>query len=135
MTLTRFSFTNRVRPVLEVGIGSSVFDAGSALWDVSLWDVGTWNGDEPLWTDVSCDVVEVLTESGRGRVMDAFPVGTATVTVYNQTGWADPSTDAETDPVLFDEDPPSSGLYAELGESSEFVQDPVGSGLYARVGA
>lgn len=93
MTLTRFEFTDRVRPVMEVGIGSTVIDEGTGIWDVSLWDAvgSTWNGDDPLWRDVSCDVIDAHIELGRGRVTDAFPVGTADVTVDNVSGWADPS--------------------------------------------
>lgn len=95
MTLTRFEFTNRVRPVMEVGIGSTVIDEGAGIWDVSLWDAptSTWNGDEPLWRDVSCDGIDAHIELGRGRVTDPFPVGTADITVDNHSGWADPSID------------------------------------------
>lgn len=95
MTLTRFEFTRRVRPIMEVGIGSSDIDDAAALWDVALWDApdSKWNGDEPLWRDVSCDVIGAHIEQGRGRISDPFPVGTADVIVDNHNGWADPSTD------------------------------------------
>lgn len=101
MSLTRFEFTRRARPILEVGIGSTVLDDGAGLWDVSLWDApgSTWNGDEPLWRDVACDVIDAHIELGRGRITDAFPVGTAEVTVDNGSGWADPSIDFEVDSV------------------------------------
>lgn len=91
---TRFEFTNRARPIMEVGLGSSVIDISAALWDVALWDAptSTWNGDEPLWRDFSCDVIDTHIELGRGRITDSFPVGVATVTVDNHSGWADPST-------------------------------------------
>lgn len=120
MTLTRFFFTERVRPVLEVGLGSSAVDLGSALWDVALWDVGLWNGDEPTWTDVSCDVREVTTDQGRGRVMDAFPVGKAEVTVDNTSGWADPSTDTE----------PAVGYFSFPGSTGNYVSVADYAGLY-----
>lgn len=99
--LTRFEFTRRVRPLMEVGIGSTVLDEGVGVWDVSLWDspLATWNGDEPLWRDVSCDVQRASIDVGRGRVMESFPVGTATVEVDNSSGWADPSIDFEDDSV------------------------------------
>lgn len=94
---TRFEFTNRARPILEVGLGSSTIDESAALWDVSLWDaVGSqWNGDEPLWRDVACDTIEAHIEIGRGRVADAFPVGTADIVVDNDSGWADPSVEPD----------------------------------------
>lgn len=97
MTLTRFEFTDRARPVMEVGLGSTVTDDSVAVWDVSLWDApgSTWNGNEPLWRDVSCDVVDAHIELGRGRVTDSFPVGIADITVDNVSGWADPSIDVE----------------------------------------
>lgn len=93
MTLTRFEFTDRVSPVMEVGIGSTVIDEGTGIWDVSLWDAAgsTWNGDDPLWRDVSCDVIDAHIELGRGRITDSFPVGTADITADNLSGWADPS--------------------------------------------
>lgn len=99
MTLTRFQFTDRVRPVLEVGIGASSVSETAPRWDVSLWDVAMWVGDEPLWRDVACDVVEVVIDQGRGRVMEAFPVATATVLVDNVSGWADPSSSATDAPL------------------------------------
>jgi hypothetical protein len=102
MTLTRFEFTRRARPIMEVGIGSSVIDESAALWDVALWDAvtSTWNGDEPLWRDVACDGIDAHIELGRGRITDAFPVGTAFVTVDNTSGWADPSTDPDVSGTL-----------------------------------
>lgn len=106
MTLTRFEFTRRCRPLLEVGLGSTVQDAGVGVWDQSLWDAptATWNGNEPLWRDVSCDAIDAHIELGRGRITDAFPVGTARVTVDNASGWADPSTAVDSVPgwVQFD---------------------------------
>lgn len=99
MTLTRFYFTDRARPLLEVGIGSSSVSESAPRWDVSLWDVALWVGDEPLWRDVSCDVIEVTTDSGRGRIMDPFPVATANITVDNDSGWADPSTSTSDSPL------------------------------------
>lgn len=99
MTLTRFEFTRRARPLLEIGLGSTEIGLGAGLWDVSLWDAAgsTWNGDEPLWRDFSCDGIDAHIELGRGRITDSFPVGTATVTVDNSTGWADPSIDFDID--------------------------------------
>lgn len=94
MTLTRFYFTERARPVMEVGLGSTVMFQGAGIWDVSLWDApdALWNGDEPLWRDVSCDVIDAHIELGRGRISDSFPVGIAEISVDNDSGWADPAT-------------------------------------------
>lgn len=99
---TRFEFTRRARPIMEVGIGSTVLDEGFGLWDVSLWDAAgsTWNGDEPLWRDFSCDVISAHVEIGRGRITDAYPVGAADVVVDNGSGWADPSIDFEADSTV-----------------------------------
>lgn len=102
MSLTRFEFTTRVRPIMEVGIGSSVVDEAAALWDVALWDDinARWNGDEPLWRDVACDVIDAHLELGRGRITDTFPVARADITVDNNSGWADPSIDFEQDSTV-----------------------------------
>lgn len=126
MSATRFEFTNRARPILEVGLGSSTIDESAALWDVSLWDaVGSqWNGDEPLWRDVACDTIEAHIEIGRGRVADAFPVGTADIVVDNDSGWADPSVEPDQSVGYFgltglDGDYVSVADYAALGVTGD----------------
>lgn len=92
MTLATFSFTERARPVVEIGIGSAQVPTGSALWDVALWDApdSLWAGDEPVWRDVTCDVQAVDGDLGRGRLTDPFPTGTCSIQIDNESGWADP---------------------------------------------
>lgn len=80
-----------VRPVVEIGVGASYSDAANARWDVSLWDTDTarWAGDEPLWLDVTCHVMDVQTDAGRERSTDDWDVGTASIVCENRDGWAD----------------------------------------------
>jgi hypothetical protein len=93
VTLATFTFTDRVRPFVELGVGDSRTDIGVGRWDQSHWDNATdatWAGTEPLWLDVTCDSHSVETSIGRQRVTDAFAPGTATLTLANTSGWADP---------------------------------------------
>jgi hypothetical protein len=101
VTLTRFHFTDRARPLMQIGLGSTDMGFGVGLWDVSFWDApdATWNGDEPLWRDLSCYGISAHIETGRARITDSFDIGVAEVIVDNSDGWADPSTDFEVDSV------------------------------------
>lgn len=107
----------RATPVVHLGVGASYNPTGTGIWgsgpsdaDASSWgadasdpDAGKWRGDNPLWLDISCYVHEVETFAGRERSTESFDVGTAVVTVKNDTGWADyPPTNADlpTDPLL-----------------------------------
>jgi hypothetical protein len=81
-----------VRPVVEMGVGSIYDDASTARWDVAQWDDTTdahWAGDQPMWLDITCHVMDVQGQVGRERSLDAFDVGTATITCENNDGWAD----------------------------------------------
>ena len=49
----------------------------------------TWNGEEPYWVDVTCYGIEIETYVGRDRAVDQWEVGTATIVLDNDTGWAD----------------------------------------------
>ena len=101
MTLARFTFTDRVRPVVEVGIGSSTIALGQARWSVSRWNdaAATWAGSEPTWRDVTCFVQQVNVSLGRTRTTEPFTVGRAEVVADNSTGWAD-EPPFEDDPIL-----------------------------------
>lgn len=92
MTLAAFQFTDRVHPIVEIGIGDSRIPTGQATWDVSHWDVepARWAGTEPTWLDITCDVSAVSITMGHARTTDRFVVGAAAITVDNATGWADP---------------------------------------------
>lgn len=89
----RFAFTDRCRPIVEVGIGDARIASSGGLWDTARWDTAgaVWSGVEPSWVDVTCDVVAFRCEYGRRRTTDRFVPGVATVVVDNQTGWADPN--------------------------------------------
>lgn len=89
----------RARPVVEIGVGDSNNPVGAAQWGVSRWGQTTarWFGQEPYWWDITCDVHDIETFTGHDRVTDSWEVGTATVVVKNETGWADfPPTDPAT---------------------------------------
>lgn len=94
-----------VTPFIQIGIGDR-YDASAtaAVWDVARWSTAgvenEWGGQEPLWNDVTCDVVEVTTFAGRDNAIDPFEVGTATVVVRNLDGWADYKPPSDTDNIL-----------------------------------
>jgi hypothetical protein len=94
VTLAAFTFTDRVTPLIELGIGDTRTPS-LALWDSAEWDTAPafWSGLEPSWLDVSCDVQTVSMSYGRPAVSDRFIAGMARVMVDNVTGWADPNTD------------------------------------------
>jgi hypothetical protein len=98
MSIATFSFTDRCRPVVEVGVGDTRIDQGLARWDVARWDAPTslWAGSEPSWLDVTCETNSAECTYGHAAILDRFVAGTATVLVDNSTGWADPY--ATTDP-------------------------------------
>jgi hypothetical protein len=83
-----------VAPLIQVGIGDR-YDASAiaGLWDTARWSTpgneNEWSGTEPLWNDITCEVLDVGTFIGRDGSADVFDVGTATVTVRNLDGWAD----------------------------------------------
>ena len=55
------------------------------------------NGEEPYWVDVTCYGVEIETFTGHDRATDQWEVGTATIVLDNNTGWADyPPTQSRT---------------------------------------
>jgi hypothetical protein len=93
VTLAAFDFTDRVRPVVHLGIGDSRSPSGQATWDVARWDTAAdkWAGVEPTWLDITCDTQSFHCEYGRARTIDRFVPGMARVTVDNATGWADPN--------------------------------------------
>lgn len=92
MSLAAFDFTDRVRPVVQLGIGDTRTATG-AVWDTGRWDTGRWAGTEPEWMDITCDTRSARVEYGRRAVTDRFVVGAASIVVDNATGWADPNTD------------------------------------------
>lgn len=95
MPVSRFSFTERARPVVEVGFGaSSTTTSAGARWDVDEWDesgFAEWAGVEPTWIDASEFCQQVDTQAGRERVTDTVRAGRAVFLFGNDSGWADPN--------------------------------------------
>lgn len=100
MSIPAFSFTTRVTPVVQIGIGSSTTPGGSSEWGSALWgDPGSvWAGIEPQWIDVTCHGYEIWIDEGRRRNADQFEVGRAEISLYNVAGWGDLT--ADDDPGL-----------------------------------
>jgi hypothetical protein len=98
MTLAAFTWTDRARPIVELGIGDTRIPAGQATWDHARWDTAgdMWAGTEPVWHDITCDTHQFRCLYGRVRVTDRFTVGEATVSVDNASGWADPNVVGDT---------------------------------------
>ena len=92
MAMERFTWTTRARPIVQIGVGDSRIGGSGARWDVARWDdpSATWAGTEPTWLDITCDTISARCEYGRQRSTDRYVPGTATVVVWNPTGWADP---------------------------------------------
>jgi hypothetical protein len=93
--ISEFAFTDRARPVVEIGIGATHGLGGVTVWDAARWDTpgDVWAGTEPTWRDVTCDVFRYECSYGRASTIERFLPGTATVLVNNASGWADPSHD------------------------------------------
>jgi hypothetical protein len=99
MSLAKFGFTDRARPIVELGVGDTRIPVGTATWDNARWDAtpnSVWAGTEPTWHDITCDTRSYRCEYGRVRTTERFTVGTANVTVDNTSGWADPNVVADT---------------------------------------
>lgn len=105
----------RAIPVVEIGIGDSRGAGLGGVWgrstapvlDRAHWSGGrdpedTWNGYQPTWVDVTCETHEVSgLFTGRDRTTDQWEVGTGTVVLDNDTGWATfPPRDPNADVVV-----------------------------------
>ena len=63
-------------------------DIGTDTWSHADWGVGKWgrkNWDID-WTDLTCEVHEITTDTGRGGATDRFVPGTAYVVASNVAG-------------------------------------------------
>jgi hypothetical protein len=88
-----FGFTDKAWPVVELGLGDVRTDlATTGVWDTSEWDDPTalWAGTEPSWLDITDKTHDIIFTLGRARATDLFDIGTATLIVSNEDGWADP---------------------------------------------
>lgn len=92
MSLARFTWTERARPFVELGIGDTRVST-IGRWDSARWDQpdALWAGTDPVWFDITCDCFRASWEYGRRATTDRFVAGVATVVVDNATGWADPN--------------------------------------------
>lgn len=90
--LPRFTFTDRARPFLEIGLGDTRVERSLARWGSAQWGdpAARWSGIEPSWLDVSCEVFEARCDYGRARSNERFVPGRASITASNTSGWADP---------------------------------------------
>lgn len=94
-----------VAPVFELGIGDR-YDAASnaGRWGAARWSTAgadnEWGGNEPLWADIACEVLDAATFTGRDGSIEQFQVGTATLVVRNRDGWADYKPPTTADNVL-----------------------------------
>ena len=88
----------RAVPSIGLGVGDSRDAAGLGQWQPdagnvadSRWNVApaTWNGEEPFFVDVTCYGIEIDTYTGRERAAVQWEVGTATIVLDNNSGWAD----------------------------------------------
>jgi hypothetical protein len=88
----RFLFTNRCRPIAQIGVADSRIETIATIWDGANWDDVTswWVGTEPLWEDMACEAFSFECEYGRMRTTDRYMPGTAMLQVRNASGWADP---------------------------------------------
>lgn len=99
MTLAAFTWTNRVRPVVELGVGDLRVPVGSAKWDTARWDnaAAVWAGVDPTWVDITCECYTARCSYGRDHANDRFTAGVASIYANNASGWADP--DVSEDPA------------------------------------
>ena len=89
----------RVRPICQVALGDADVATGQALYDRAHYNAypeATYSGLDADWYDISCDVFEAVTFLGRERTTDVFDIGTLTLTVSNESGWADYPSSGET---------------------------------------
>ena len=91
MSLSRFTFTDRARPIAQLGIGE-VRNSSTAAWDSARWNnaAARWGGNDPSWRDVSCEQFSFEMIAGRRAATDRFEVATGTLYARNVSGWADP---------------------------------------------
>ena len=108
MPVPSFDFTTRATPVVQMG-RSERRDTGNrwgeGTWGSGLWGVVDW---EVIWSDLTCEVHEITTNTGRGGATDRFVPGTATIVASNVN---------QVSEMIFPRVP-------ETGEGFEFVPQP-----------
>lgn len=101
MSVAKLDFTDRVVPIVQLGLGDSRIEGPEAArWDLAEWDdpSSLWAGTYPFWLDITCHTHHSQWMLGRARSTDRFKKGTASITVAND-GWADPIP-TDDDPAL-----------------------------------
>lgn len=96
MPVPVFEFTDRAIPVVQIGQFQNAF-SGRDRWGRGRWGVGHWGSPlgPAIWTDVTCEVHEITTNTGRGSASDTFVPGTAELVASNLSGWGDADTPIE----------------------------------------
>ena len=79
MPVPTFEFTNRVVPIVQMGRFQRLY-RGKDRWGQAAWGVAKWGRApgilyEPQWAEVTCDVHEVTTDTGRSSASDRFAAG------------------------------------------------------------
>jgi hypothetical protein len=87
MPTPTFEFTDRATPIVQFG-RSEVRQLGNDRWTRSRWGHGRWGADdwEPIWSDATCEIHEITTNTGRGPAPDRFIPGTALIVASNMHG-------------------------------------------------
>ena len=103
-----FEFTRRATPVIQMG-RSARRDEGNR-WQEGMWGSGRWGLKDwsILWTDLTCEVHEITTTTGRGGATDRFVPGTAAIVASNVNQISE---------IIFPQVP-------ETGEGIELVPQP-----------
>lgn len=70
-------------PSVTVEFGFSTVSSSSSTWSTGTWNTSKWSGVDVVWTDVTAYVRSISTSRERNRDVDAFPAGTATITLSN----------------------------------------------------
>ena len=83
MTAT-FEFTDRATPIVQMGRPEHLAK-GTARWGRAHWGVGTWGRTSwrIVWSDVTCEIHEVTTDTGRNQATDRFKPATAEIVASN----------------------------------------------------
>lgn len=84
MSAPAFEFTDRATPIVQFGHRQGA--VGDALWQRARWGDGRWgkvDWEPPIWTDLTCEIHEITTQTGRGAASDRFIPGTAYIVASN----------------------------------------------------
>ena len=79
-----FEFTTRATPIVQMG-RSENRTLGNDRWGSGRWGTAKWGGSdwEPVWSDLTCEIHEINTNTGRAGAADRFVPGTAHIVASN----------------------------------------------------